>query len=259
MISPLDFAVQLARETGKYLLGCFRRTGTEARTKSDQSVVTEVDLEADERIAEVIQSRYPGEGLLSEELRPQNPAGHPVVWVIDPLDGTTNYSLGLPFWGVSIARLVDGWPETAAIYFPPTDELFVAERGAGAFMNGERIYLSPPANDRVATLFACCSRTHRLYHISVPYKPRILGSAAYNFCSLARGISIVTFEAKAKIWDIAAAWLVVCEAGGAIHTLDGSHPFPLAVGVDYRLVDYPILAAATPELAARARSQIQPK
>jgi myo-inositol-1(or 4)-monophosphatase len=181
------------------------------------------------------------------------------VWVIDPLDGTTNFSLGLPIWGVCISRLVDGQPNLAAVYFPALGEMYTAESKAGAFRNDEPIQVKPPTQDQPTAFFSCCARTHRKYIVELRYKPRILGSASYTWCAVARGAAIIGFEATPKIWDIAAGWLVVSEAQGVIETLDGSRPFPLIPGFDYRQLNFPTLAAATPQLAAQAREQIRPR
>jgi myo-inositol-1(or 4)-monophosphatase len=184
---------------------------------------------------------------------------HSVVWVVDPLDGTTNFSLGLHVWGVSLARTVDGWTETGVLYFPLIDELYYAQQGQGAYLNGKSIHVCTPEASSPQTFFACCSRTHQRFQVNLPYKARILGSAAYTFCAVGRGIAILGFEATPKIWDLAAAWLVVKEAGGEIETYDESRPFPLRSQVDYARANFPTLAAATPRLLEKARRQIVPR
>ena len=263
MNSPLTFTTHLARQAGQLLLEYFQRTGLKTDLKADRSVVTEADLAADRLIAQAIQEQYPGEMILSEELRTSYSAGETTasqcVWIVDPLDGTTNFSLGLHFWGVLVARLVAGQPETAVLYFPLVDELYTAQRGQGAFLNGTRLHVQPPDPARPHSFFACCSRTFRRYNVSIPYKTRILGSAAYTLCCVARGVAVLGFESTAKIWDIAGPWLLVSEAGGVIETLDGSQPFPLQPDRPYDHQNFPTLAAATPEVAAQARQQIQPK
>jgi myo-inositol-1(or 4)-monophosphatase len=257
--TPLTFAANLARQAGQLLLEHYRLSGTATRLKADRSVVTEADLAADRFIAESIRAAYPQDGLVSEELQPVSPARMETVWVIDPLDGTTNFALGIPLWGVSIARLVDGFPDTAALYFPLTQELYTAQRGSGSFLNEGQIVVKPPVKGQINAFFACCSRTHQRYAVRVPYKTRILGSAAYNICSVGRGAAVLAFEATAKVWDLAAAWLVAAEAGGIVEPLHGPAPFPLEAGVDYRERSFPCLAAATPELAKKAHEQISPK
>lgn len=259
-MSPgLQFATELARQTGEILMSRFRLSGNQADFKADRTIVTQADFEADRFIAEKIGVGYPGEALVSEELQPVLNEAAKAVWIVDPLDGTTNFSLGLQLWGISIARLVDGQPSTAVLFFPTLDEMYTAETGAGAWLNGEPVRVRPPVPGQPAAFFSCCSRTHRRYEVNVRYKTRILGSAAYTFCSVARGMAILGFEATPKIWDISAGWLLVQEAGGLVETLDGSKPFPPMAGFDYRTQNFPTIAAATPELLAQAREQIRPR
>ena len=260
MNSELEFAAQLARETGGRLLEAFKPEGTIATLKEDLTLVTEADVAADQRIANQIKDHYPEDLLISEELQPGLPENAPPggrAWVVDPLDGTTNFSLGLAIWGVSIALLVEGWPYLAALYFPTMGELYTAQIGRGAFLNGERIHAKGLDPNKPAPFFSCCSRTYRNYDVNIRYKPRILGSAAFNLCAVARGMAVIAFEATPKIWDIAGGWLVVSEAGGVIETYDGSQPFPILPGQDYRARSFPTIAAANPELAAEAHEKIK--
>jgi myo-inositol-1(or 4)-monophosphatase len=261
--ASLAFAIQLAQQAGELLLSYYHSNELQPALKSDRSVVTQADLEADRLIKAVIQREYPNDSLISEEKQPDevNPgisADRP-LWIVDPLDGTTNFSLGLHYWGVLLARLVGGWPELAVAYFPAIDELYVAQSGKGAYLNHKPLWIKPPEANRPRSFFACCSRTFRQYQVSVPYKARILGSAAYTLCSVARSTAVVGFEATAKIWDLAAGWLVVQEAGGVIETLDGSQPFPFVIGSEYTPQNFPVLAAANAEIIARTRKQILPK
>ncbi len=264
MSAHLSFAVELARQAGELLLRYFRLAELSTSLKADKSLVTEADLAADELIAAAVRREYPDDRLLSEELAPElgRAAGEsagPAVWIIDPLDGTTNFSLGLHVWGVVIARAAAGRPETAVLYFPLTGELYSAARGQGAHLNGEPIAVRPPQTGRPSAFFSCCSRSHRRYRISVPYKTRILGSAAYSLCAVARGAAVLAFEATPKIWDIAAGSLLVEEAGGVVGGLDGRGAFPLASGVDYGRLSLPTLAAADREVLEKAKGQILPR
>lgn len=260
MTELLRFTSDLALQTGELLLNYFNKNGSSVRLKPDNSVVTEADFVADRFINNAIRTTFPNDRLISEELITHLAENtDEIVWIVDPLDGTTNFSLGLHTWGVSIARTKGGQPQIGALYFPLLDELYTVQVGKGAFLNGEPIKVKPPDPEQPAAFFACCGRTHRLYNINVPYKPRILGSAAYGFCAVARGAAVLGFEATPKLWDLAAAWLLVSEAGGVVDTYDGSQPFPLQNGLDYRAVTYPTLSAATPELLDRAQEWIQPK
>jgi len=256
----LEFAAGLARRTGDLLLDYYGGQKTQATLKTDKSLVTEADLAADRFITAAISKRFPGEHILSEELTPSLvESENQALWVVDPLDGTTNFSLGLPFWGVSIARLQGGYPEVGALYFPLLDELYTTRRGAGAFFNNQRLQVRSPDPSQPWSFFSCCSRTFRDYEIGIKYKPRILGSAAYSLCCVARGIALIAFEATPKVWDIAAAWLLLQEAGGTVATYDGSQPFPLDATQDYSQMPFPTLAAATPERLSWARAKIKVK
>lgn len=220
MSSDLDFIRDLAFQTGQHLLNSFDRDGTHAQRKADHTVITDADLEADRIITAAIQSQYPDDAILSEEaLAPIQDAQHP-IWVVDPLDGTTNFSLGLPIWGVSIARVVGGYPTLAGLSFPLLNELYSAATGQGAWLNGQQIHVKPLDPQQPAAFFTCCTRSHRKYLIQVPYKTRILGSAAYDMCAIARGASVAGFQAATKLWDIAAGWLLIQEAGElSMHTM----------------------------------------
>lgn len=259
MDSALRFATRLARDTGQLLLEYFNPSGTHTNLKEDHSVVTEADLSADKLITEAIQEKYPLDGLISEELQPEIGTAESAVWVVDPLDGTTNFSLGLPIWGVSIARIVKGSPEVGVAYFPFLDELYSASRGTGAFLNGDQIHSQPPVPGKTSSFFSCCTRTHQHYDVSIRYKTRILGSACYTLCAVAKGMAVVGFEATPKIWDISAGWLIAMESGAAVETRDGSQPFPLRDNFDYRSMSFPVLVGANQDLLVKSRGQIKPK
>jgi myo-inositol-1(or 4)-monophosphatase len=259
MDNAYQFAVDIAQQIGDFLLESFNLFGTKAELKADRSLVTEIDLAADRMFAESLHSKFPDDDIISEELRPVSSDKIRTSWIIDPLDGTTNFSLGLPFWGVSIARLVDGIPDIAALYFPPVREFYTAQAGQGAFLNDQPIQVRPLEKDRPAAFFACCSRSYRRYQIDIRFKPRILGSAAYNLCAVARGLAVLGFEATAKVWDLAGGWLVIKEAGGLCLPLDGLSPFPIRPNTDFRAIEFPTVSAATPDLVELARRQIRPR
>jgi myo-inositol-1(or 4)-monophosphatase len=263
MNRAITFATQVARQTGELLKEYFSNPHLETHLKSDHTVVTEADKSADRSIHVAIERHFPDDLILSEELHPSYPgqregSDHP-IWIVDPLDGTTNFSLGLHIWGVLLARIVQGEPQVAVSYFPIIDEMYTAVRGQGARLNGRPIQVDPPDPARPAAFFSCCSRTHSKYTVKIPYKTRILGSAAYSFCAVARGTAVLGFEATPKIWDISGGWLLVQEAGGFLSTLDGSQPFPLSPQVDYADKTFPTIIASTPTLIEQARRQIIPK
>ena len=259
METPIQFATRLASQASQLLLEYYNRQSNQIKLKPDQSLVTEADLASDRLIARSIHEYTPDALIISEELAsifPERIADS--IWVIDPLDGTTNFSLGLQYWGVSIACLVDGLPELGVISFPMLNEVYIALRRNGAFLNGKPIQVKAPDSQFPAPFFSCCSRTYQDYFVRVPYKTRILGSATYSFCSVARGISVLSFEARPKIWDLAAVWLLVQEAGGVVEIFDQRPLFPPLPGLDYSLHNFPCLAAATPALKQKAHSWILP-
>lgn len=256
MSEILEFAAKLANETGQLLMEYYQPSGIRTRLKGDRTALTEADLAADRLIHERIRERFPEDGILTEEADTVYPQDKRAVWVADPLDGTTNFSLGLHYWGVSLAFLVDGKPDTAALYFPALGELFTAQRGQGAFLNGERLHTKTPDAAQPFAFFSCCSRTHRRYKVGMRYKTRILGAAAYGLTTVARGSAVLAFEVTPKIWDFAASWLVTQEAGGLVRALADEAVFPLEAGTDYGSKPYPILAAATPELQKEALEKI---
>jgi len=258
-MDPLQFATQLAQETGAILRRYYQPTGIQARLKSDRTVVTEADIAADRFLQDAIKKAYPKDSIISEEASTTYSDQDSPVWIIDPLDGTTNFSLGMHYWGVSIARIVDGQPETAALYFPLLNEIFTAQRGQGAFLNGRRLKINPPDFSNPNTFFSCCSRAHKRYKINIPYKTRILGSAAYDICSVARGSSILAFITTPKIWDLAAGWVVVQEAGGIIQNMGNETIFPIQPNMNYEDRSYPLLVASTSQLAAKGIENIQLK
>jgi myo-inositol-1(or 4)-monophosphatase len=256
MVDPLEFAVSLALETGELLQNYYNSVGIHTKLKPDKTVVTEADLAADNLITRKIKAAFPQDAIVSEEsfhfLRDtQSPA-----WVVDPLDGTTNYSLGLPVWGISIARLIGGYPDLGVVFFPRLNELYSTHRGAGAFLNHNPISTRAPDRSQPMSFFACCSRTFRHFNISVPYKPRIMGSSAYSFCMVARGSALLGFDATPKIWDLSAVWLLVEEAGGVIQSFESTQVYPLNTDLDYSINSFPVIAAATLKVLEKGRGMI---
>lgn len=252
----LDFAFNLAIQTGDLLKKYYNPAGINIIMKPDQTAVTEADLAADKYITQQIKQQFPTDGIISEEsshflVNPQSP-----TWVIDPLDGTTNFSLGLAIWGVSIARLIDGYPDLGVIYFPLLNEIFTTRRGIGSYLNTKPISTHSPSRAQAMPFFACCSRSFRNFTINIPYKPRIFGSSIYSISLVARGAALIGFDATSKIWDLAAAWLLVEEAGGFVSLLEGSSVFPILPDVDYSTTSYATLSAATLKLLNMGRSKI---
>lgn len=255
--SRLSAVTEIALITGEHLKSLFIAGNNGGEMKSDHTLVTEADRQADQLAWGLIEERFPGEGILSEE----NATAYPETehaWIIDPLDGTVNFSKGLFYWGVSIAHMVEGIPKDGAVYFPMIDEMYTASRGEGAFLNGETLSIERDPSDELTPLFAHCSRMLQRYVINLRYKKRSLGAAAYHLCMVAKSTAALALESTPRIWDFAASWLIIEEAGGVIQALGEIQPFPAQPRRDYAEEPFPILAAWTAAAHAEAQDGIKP-
>lgn len=222
--------------------------------KADGSLITACDRWSDAALVEGLAELFPGEGVLSEEGRQLVPSGE-AYWVVDPLDGTTNFAAGIPYWAISMARFRHGVPELAVLDVPPLRQRIVAIRGQGAWRNGKP--LDPPSvRGRQAGCASLCSRSihvlQKLPDRRFPGKIRLLGVASLNLVSVAMGQTMAALEATPKIWDLAAAWLVLHELGCPLHWLVRS-PEGLVPGADLGSTDYPVLVAASASILERFR------
>jgi len=251
----LDGARRVAQDAGEYLLGVFG--SVTGRPKADGSLVSEADLEADRRIGAALREAFPGDAVLSEE-GDTGYRGEARVWIVDPLDGTTNFCHGVGVWGVSLALVEGGRPVVGVSHFPPLGQTFTAVRGGGAWEGDRRLSLPPTAGFDANDIVAICSRTLERLDLGFQAKGRLLGSAVLNYALVAAGRAGASIESTAHIWDLAAGWLLVEEAGGVIETLDGAAVWPLAPG-DYADAVFPTIAATGPERLSLTRSRVRPR
>ena len=209
------------------------RFGSDLRVdkKGAIDLVTEVDVEVERMFRALIAERFPDHDVLAEEMgQPRTGATH--RWVFDPLDGTTNYAHGVPIFCSALALEIEGQPVVAAVFDPNRRELFTAERGVGAWMNGQplRVSASDTLNDSVlVTGFPYDVRermdeTLNLFadFLRVARAVRRLGSAAIDLCWVAAGRLDGFWEQGLQSWDTMAGALIVQEAGGRVTALDGS-------------------------------------
>src|SRR3989304_2481447 len=186
-------------------------------------IVTEMDKKAEDLIIETLKSSFPEHGILTEESLEQKSSSE-YRWIIDPLDGTTNYSHGFPVFCVSIALEKNGEIILGVVYNPMLNELFTAEKGKGAYLNNKKIKVSDIkelTKSLLATGFPYDIRTSRDNNIAHfanfavrAQAIRRAGSAALDMCYVACGRIDGFWEMKLKPWDTAAAWLIIKEAGG---------------------------------------------
>ncbi|MFM7425953.1 MAG: inositol monophosphatase family protein [Elainella sp.] len=249
----LNFAQTTTARVGEQLLADFGQAA--AVEKADGSLVTQADQWADEVLRQTIQAAFPSHGVLSEEVEHIFPDAH-WCWIIDPIDGTTNFARGIPLWAISLGLLYRGTPVFGYVYLPPLRQGFhgfwLGQSGlsgpSGAFLNGQPIRASqaePSGNQ----FFSLCARSTHILQNRLPCKVRMLGVATYNLLTVATGASLGAVEATPKIWDIAAVWAILQAAGGVWQPLS-SEPaiFPLQPGQDYGNRAYPTLAVSRPEL-----------
>jgi myo-inositol-1(or 4)-monophosphatase len=237
----------LARQAGAFLRDGYTREH-QVNYKGTIDLVTEIDHQSEAFIIGQINLLFPGHAILAEESG-QQAGSLEHLWYIDPLDGTVNYAHNIPIFCVSIGYAQNGLTRLAVVYEPMRDECFSAERGRGAWLNGEPLHVS-----------AVQDLTHSLLVTGFPYDTwntsndnfvnfvrfakltqgvRRLGSAALDLCYVAAGRFDGFWELSLQAWDVAAGGLIVEEAGGRITNVDG--------GPDYISKPQSILAA-TPSL-----------
>ena len=192
-----------------------------ASNKADGSLVTSCDLWSDKTIEEGLASIAPGEGVLSEEGGKSIPNSN-AYWVVDPLDGTTNFAAGIPYWSISVARFVDGKPQSSFLIIPTLKKKFVSIKGQGVWLNNQKI--EPNNNNHKTECVSLCSRSIKILQKKpnsiFPGKIRLLGVSSLNLTSVAMGQTFGAIESTPKIWDIAAAWLLLEELNCSINWLE---------------------------------------
>jgi myo-inositol-1(or 4)-monophosphatase len=244
----LSTAIEVVLQAGEMQMASLGRL-QRVDKKGEIDLVTEVDLAIETWFREFLHTRFPTHGILAEEFGALAPAGTDgeapdraaasrYRWIFDPIDGTTNYAHGLPIFCASLAVEVDGVLEAGAVYDPSRRELFTAERGAGAYLNGERLRVSTA--DTLVDALLCTGFPYDVHEsadevvglfgafVTRARAVRRLGSAALDLCYVAAGRLDGFWEQRLKPWDTAAGALVVRQAGGAISGMDGSPFSPMA-------------------------------
>lgn len=218
---------KLARGAGEIALRYFRHKSMMhvANKFNDSDIVTAADKASDAYIREYISSHYPHHSILSEETG-ESVGDEGWRWVIDPIDGTTNFYSGIPFWAISIGLELNGVQEMGVVYMPYTDEMFSARRGKGAYLNDRRINVSEETKLSrcvVSTGFPVDKDTNPDNNLDnfAEIMPlvrdiRRLGSSASDTCYVAAGFQNAYWELNLHEWDINAATLIVKEAGGEV-------------------------------------------
>ena len=230
----LNIAVKAARLAGKFIHRAANNQATLTITKkSHADYVSEVDHAAERIIIDTLLAAYPSHAILAEESGEHGTSEY--LWIIDPLDGTTNFLRGLQQYSVSIALQHNGVLTHAVIYDPCKNELFTATRGQGAFLNDNRIHVSKRtelAESIICTGFPYSKLDHLDAYIDILRNVikktaglRRPGSAALDLAYTAAGRYEAFFETGLKSWDIAAGCLLITEAGGIVSDLQGNERY----------------------------------
>src|SRR5947207_3239453 len=232
--------------------------------KEGTDIVTKADLEVEAMFRAMIAERFPGHGVLAEEMDETRSSAGAYRWLFDPIDGTVNYAHGLPFFCASLAFEAGGVLEVAAVYEPSRQELFAAERGKGASLNGAPIRVSKTARIGEAALgtgfpHGASARDRGMEDLLGELAIRArglrrLGSAALDLCYVACGRMDGFWDKNLKAWDIAAGALIVQEAGGTLPAITGE-PFVCSEGnvlASNGLLHHDVLGAITRNLSRPA-------
>ncbi|MBF0146000.1 MAG: inositol monophosphatase [Magnetococcales bacterium] len=258
-VSPhINVAIRAARAAGREAMMFFkRRHELNIETKQKNDFVTQADTTVEKEILYQLHKAYPQYGILAEESRHET-SSTGWRWIVDPIDGTTNFIHGLPHFAISIALANDHELHAAVIFNPATDELFTAERGRGAFLNGQR--LRTTQNHRLDQCLLATGlpvnhpeRLHRQLQtiealVLGSRGIRRLGSAALDLAFVAAGRYDGFWEPALQPWDIAAGILLVTEAGGLVTDFAGNK----------NILDSGNILAASPQIHRIMLATIQP-
>jgi myo-inositol-1(or 4)-monophosphatase len=218
------------KTSGRELLDVFGTQIESTQKESQSSIVTMADIKSDELIVKLISDKFPEHNILSEEGGYRN-KGSRFTWVIDPLDGTSNFAAAIPWFGVLIALFEDSVPKMGGAYLPVTDQLFFAEKGKGSFKNGVQFY--PGKNKTLKNSLVAFSvdftddkeeldKNLAIYRNLVLYARNIRATnCLIDFLNVAEGKFGACINLNTKVWDISALGLIISEAGGIMKDING--------------------------------------
>lgn len=226
----LELAIKAAREAAELIQTYQSENRFSINLKGKNDLVTDADLAAEKKILSIIRETFPDDQVLAEETEQEMVLPENRTWMVDPIDGTTNFAHGFPVYCVSIAMWEHQQPRVGVVLEANRDELFTATAGGGAFLNGNRLKVSEqdPANSMIGTGFpyndlSILPHYIRFFEWLIHHTQGIRrpGSAAYDLCCVAAGWFDGFYEYSLNPWDVGAGSLLVMEAGGEISDWEG--------------------------------------
>jgi myo-inositol-1(or 4)-monophosphatase len=241
-MEELEIAIEAVKKAGLIVKKYYGKVS--ASHKFDRSLTTKADMESENMIRDLLQKRFPDYSILGEETGRTGKESD-YLWVIDPLDGTTNYAFQNPFFDISLGLVYKSKPIMGVVFYPPQNELFYAEKGGGAYLNNARITVSDRNKFDDSIIAFCHGRdqqsVRRMINAFSRIKPvnnkvRQLGAAALELCYVACGRIDAFFMVGINPWDVAAGATILKEAGGKVSDFTGK---------DFDLTSHDILGSNT--------------
>ncbi|MFN3871878.1 MAG: inositol monophosphatase family protein [Ignavibacterium sp.] len=228
----IDDLIYIAKEAGEIIRQAHgTRFSVEIKSDNVKNLVTEIDKKSEKAITDFIRKKYPSHSILAEE-GGESKSSSEYLWVIDPLDGTTNFAHGLPIFSVSIGLQYKGETVAGVVYDVMRDVIYSAEKGSGAFENGKKISVNSNEIIEESLLvtgfpYNVAENPEKVFErfiemLKVARAVRRLGSAAIDFCYVANGVFDGFWEVHLNPWDICAGKLIVEEAGGKVTDFNGN-------------------------------------
>ncbi|TPX41201.1 hypothetical protein SeLEV6574_g06209 [Synchytrium endobioticum] len=270
---------------GRVILHAWNKPKNIETKANPQDLVTESDVLVESIVKGILLTKYPDHSFIGEEetsssttIAPSSSSRSRYAWIVDPIDGTTNFSHSFPYVAVCIALAVENKPVVGVVYAPILAEIYTAAAGYGSYLNGRRLGVGAPEFTGLASallltefgsvrdLNVMTAKTETIRTLVTHEKirgVRCLGSAALNICTVASGRGDVYFEAGLRVWDVAAAGIVLQEAGGSAFNYTPENPqdeidFFVNSVIVVRPMSNPNKAVVMKEVVSRIRSYIRP-
>jgi len=223
-IFDIDGIIKVLDELSKFQMKKFGHVTIDYKAANE--LVTEADTESEKMLEEFVTKNYPGHGFIGEEIS-RVKSGTDYYWIVDPIDGTSNFVNRLIIWGPSIGIYHKGMPIMGFISLPVLNRLYYAIKGGGAYCNGERIKSSSVQNYDKNKFVGLSSHFFEKYVLRLPCKVRMQGSACSNIAFLAQGSYVAFYSDEVKFWDVSAGIIIIQESGGIIQTVEGNDLVPI--------------------------------